>query len=144
MVQTIEQALSQATFYTDNQPYTMIQLPATAIMAAAGVVAEIGEAFCALVVDKDEVTLLIPAEALEDFAKRLPGHAASVSPYRLITIDVALEPNLTGFMAVISAALGKAGVPIFPFAAYTRDHLFVPEDKFDIALATLNALKSEQ
>jgi hypothetical protein len=142
MSQTIALALAQATFYTDNQLYTLIQLPTSAITAAAGVIAEIGEPFCALLVDKDEVTLLIPAEAIEDFGKRLPSHKASISQYRLITIDVALEPTLTGFMAVISAALGEVGVPIFPFAAYTRDHIFVPEGKFEVALAALQALKS--
>jgi len=142
MTQTVEQALSEATFYGDNQTYAFVQLPAAGITAAAGVIAEIGEPFCALVVDKDEVSLLIPNEALQDFARRLPGHVAAPTVYRLITIDVALEADLVGLMARVSQALAQAGVPIFPFAAYTRDHLVVPADKFEIALKTLENLKA--
>jgi hypothetical protein len=141
MPQTVKQALNAASFYSDSQPYAFARLPSTAITAAAGVVAEIGEPFCALLVDKDEVTLLIPAEAWDDFAKRLPGSALSSQRYRLITIDVALEPDLIGFIAHISRALADAGVSILPFAAYTRDHLFVPEENFSLAMTTLEKLK---
>jgi len=142
MPQTVKQALSAASFYSDNQLYTFARLPAAAIMAAAGVVAEIGEPFCALLVDKDEVTLMIPMEAWDDFVKRLPGHTLSPQRYRLITIDVTLEPDLVGFMAHISRALAEAGVSILPFAAYTRDHLFVAEENFNTAIATLEKLKA--
>jgi hypothetical protein len=44
-------------------------------------------------------------------------------------------------MAVLSNALAAAGVPIFPFAAYSRDHLLVPADQFDLALVTLEAMR---
>lgn len=142
MPQTIEQALSKATFYTDNQPYEFVRLPTAAITAACGVVAEIGEAFCALIVDKDEISLLLPEDALRDFARRLPGHETNAVQYRLITIDTPLEPTLVGFMARVSEALAQAGVPIFPYAAYTRDHIIVPQDQFDTAFKTLQSLKS--
>jgi hypothetical protein len=142
MPQTVKLALSAASFYSDGQPYAFARLPAAAIMAAAGVVAEIGEPFCTLIIDKDEVTLMIPAEAWDDFAKRLPGSTLSPQRYRLITIDVALEPDLVGFMAHISQALAEAGVSILPFAAYTRDHLFVTEENFNLAITTLEKLRA--
>lgn len=142
MTQTLEQALAQAQFFSDGERYVFIKLPPQAVTAAAGVIAEIGEAFCALIVDKDEVTLLIPDDALTDFASRLPGYKALETRCRLITIDVVLEPTLVGFMAHLSAALAKANIPIFPFAAYSRDHIFVAEDLFDRAMHTLQQLKS--
>jgi uncharacterized protein len=143
MPQTVQQALNAASFYSDSQPYAFVRLPAAAIMAAAGVVAEISEPFCALLVDKDEVTLMIPAEAWDDFAKRLPGSTLSPQRYRLITIDVALDPDLIGFMAHVIRALADAGISILPLAAYTRDHLFVTEENFELAIATLEKLKSK-
>lgn len=142
MAQTVESALKQARLVTDHQDYSLIQLPSTAIMAAAGVVAEIGEAFCALLVDAAEVTLMIPAEAVPDFQKRLPGHVVSPLMYRLITFDVTLEPELVGFMARISAALAEAGISLLPYAAYTRDHIFVAAADFDRALAALGKLQA--
>ena len=143
MPQTIQKVLQQATFYSDGQPYHLIALPTGAIMAAAGVVAEIGEPFCGLIVDKDELTLLIPQEAWADFQHRLPGAVLSPIIYRLITVDVELEPTLVGFMAHISRALADVSVSILAFAAYSRDHFFVSEAQFDLALSTFEKLKSQ-
>jgi hypothetical protein len=72
----------------------------------------------------------------------LPGHKTLPTSYRLITIDVELEPNLVGFMAHISRALATAGITLMPFAAFSRDHLLVPSDKFDTALKALEKLRS--
>jgi hypothetical protein len=67
----------------------------------------------------------------------------SQARYRLITLDVVLEPQLTGFMARIASALAEAGVTIMPFAAYQRDHLLVPTQQFDTAMNTLKKLQTE-
>jgi hypothetical protein len=142
MAQTVEQALRSATLYSDHQAYVIVQLPASAIMAAAGVVAEIGEPFCALIIDKDEVSLIIPQDAWTDFAKRLPNHQIVDRPYQLITLDVELDMALVGFMARISQALAEAGVSILPLAAYSRDHILISADQFDIAMAALQKLQS--
>ncbi len=143
MTQTVAQALAHATLYTDHQDYALVKLPLVAMTAAAGIIAEIGEPFCTMIADKDEVTLMIPAEAFTDFERRLPGHTVSAQVYRLITFDVELEPDLVGFMAHISQALAAAGVSILPIAAFTRDHLLVPAEKLDLALQTLESLKSK-
>lgn len=142
MPQTVEQALKTAQLYTDNIEYSLIHLPARAIMAAAGVLAEIGEPFGAVIADKDEVTLVIPADAVATFAKRLVEHRASETNYRLITFDIELEPTLTGFMARVARVLADANVPILPFAAFSRDHLLVPANQFDAAWDALKRLQA--
>lgn len=141
MAQTVQDALKAARLYSDDQPYLMVQLPAPAITAAAGVIAEIGEPFAALIADKDEVTLIIPADALPDFERRLPGYRVAQTEYHLITFDVALEPTLVGFMARVSTVLAQAGIPIFPFAAFSRDHLLVPAEQFSAAMTALTTLR---
>lgn len=141
MTQTVQQVLRQASFYSDDQIYVLIQLPAAAITAAAGVVAEIGEPFAGLMVDKDEVTLLIPEAAWEEFSGRLPGAAVSPLNYRLITFDTPLEPDLVGLMAAVSTALAQAAVPILAYGAYSRDHFFVPAERFTEALSALEQLR---
>jgi hypothetical protein len=141
MSQTVDSALAEAEFYTDEQDYVLIRLPARAITAAAGVIAEIGEPFGALVVDKYEVTLLTYAGAAEEFQQRLHDVTISETTYRLITIDVVLEPVLTGFMARISTALADAGISILPYAAFSRDHILVPANQIEPALTTLEGLR---
>ncbi|MBI1280040.1 MAG: ACT domain-containing protein [Anaerolineaceae bacterium] len=142
MNQDVVSALKQTELYSDGIDYAVIKLPAQAITAAAGIVAEIGEAFCALIVDKDEVSLILPSEAVEDFAGRLKGHTLASDRYRLITFDLVLDFNLFGFMAVVSDTLAGAKVSILPIAAFSRDHILVPSRQFDIAIQALKKLQS--
>jgi hypothetical protein len=139
---TADQALAQAQLYTDEIEYILVRFPPRAITAAAGVLAEIGEPFGVLIADKDEVTLVVPADAQADYIERLPDHVVSPQHYRLITFDIALDLSLVGFLALISAALAEAGVSIMAFAAYSRDHILVTTGEFDIAMAALEKLQS--
>jgi hypothetical protein len=141
-MESVKEILSKASLYSDGRDYVFVRLPAQAITAAAGVVAELGEPFCGLVIDKDEVSLILPEEAWKDFSNRLPGHTTAESLYRLITIDTPLDMNLVGFMAYVSRALADAKVPILPLAAYTRDHILVPVNQIDAAMTALQKLRS--
>ncbi len=135
------QALANATLYVDELDYTLIHLPAPAITAAAGVLAEIGEPFSALIVDKDEVTLVLPAGDWQDFKARLPDHRAA-DPFRLITFDTPLALDLVGFLALVSRALADAGVTVLAFSAFERDHLLVPASQLERAVAALRAAQA--
>lgn len=142
MSQTVNQALTQMKLYTDGVDYHLLKLHPRAIILAAGIVAEIADPFSALLVDKDEVTLLIPGTMVEEFEDRLRDCQISNVVYRLITLDVELDLQLVGFMAHISSALAEAGVPILVYAAFSRDHLFVPVEKLELAIVTLEKLKT--
>lgn len=140
MAQTVDEALKAAKLVTDGQRYRLIRLPARGVVAAAGVLAEINQPFGAIILDQNEVTLVMPDDAVSDFSRRLIGHTASAAVYRLITLDVELEPTLVGFMAKIAAALAAQGVTILPLAAFSRDHVLVQADQFDTAWAALKAI----
>lgn len=136
-----QQALAASPLAVDEQEYTLIHLPAAAITAAAGVLAEIGEPFSTLIADKDEVTLVLPDDAWREFQARLPDHRAT-GPFRLITFDAPLPPDLVGFLALISHALAGAGVTILALSAFERDHLLVPADQLERAVTTLRAAQA--
>lgn len=141
MPPTTNEILKNASLYTDDEAYVVLKLSAMAITPVASIIAEIGEPFCAMIVDKDEVTLVVPHDVPAEFAKRLRGHEVIAYRYRLITIDAVLPPELVGFMAKISGALADAGVTVLPYAAFSRDHLLVPEDQFETAMQALQKLK---
>jgi hypothetical protein len=143
MPQTVESALKRATLYSDDMLYCFVQLPPNGALAATSLAAEARDPFIALIIDKDEVSLLVPEEDYEEFSGRLRDHTLSENRYRLITFDVQLEHSLFGFMARVSDALADAGISILPFAAYSRDHIFVSADDFDSAIAVLEDLKAE-
>jgi hypothetical protein len=131
------EAFSNATLYTDEALYVLVHLPAPAITVGAAVLAELGTAFSALVVDKDEVTLLLPQDGWDEFASRLPDHRVADMVFRLITFDLPLELTLVGFMALISQILAEAGISVLAISAFERDHVFVPADQFDKAWEVL-------
>lgn len=142
MAQTVAEVLAQVELYTEEADYIIIQMPARAITSAASVLAEVGDPFSALIVDKDEVTLILDVEAYEEYKKRLHGHQAEMGLWRLITFDMELDSDLLGFMATVSKALADASISILPIAAYSRDHILVPAERIDDAIAALNTLKS--
>ena len=143
MAKTIQEAFKEAQFFTDEQEYIIIKLPAKAITVAAGIVAESSLPFCALIVDKDEVSLMIVENAIEEFANRLTNSQISEASYRLITIEAELDLEMVGFMATVSKALADANVNIMTYAAYTTDHFLVPSEKFDTAMTVLKQLQSD-
>lgn len=140
MIRTTREALQQTTLAGDDELYRLVRFPAGAVTVAAGIVAEVGSPFCAMLVDRYEVTLIVPEDAVEEFASRLQGTTMESARYRLITFDVVLPPDLVGFMAAVSAAVARAGVSILPFGAYSRDHILVRASQYDDAIAALKSL----
>ncbi|MEO1287370.1 MAG: ACT domain-containing protein [Chloroflexota bacterium] len=142
MSQTLSDALREATLVSDDYVYRFVKLPVNAVTAAAGVIAEAGNPFSALILDKDEVTLMIEDEDFEQFKKRLLNHEVSEIRYRLITFQAVLEPTLVGFMSTIATALAEENISVMPFAAYSTDHIFVSEADFEKAVGVLKNLKA--
>jgi hypothetical protein len=134
------QAFSQAALYTDGIDYRLVHLPPAELPATAALLAEIGSPFCALIADKDEVSLLVSQPVWERVASRFPDHRIS-APYRLITFDLPLNFALVGFMALVSSILAEARVSILAISAFERDHIFVPTASFQTAW---DALKHAQ
>lgn len=128
--------------YTDDTDYILLKFLPTGITVAAGILAQIGDPFGTVIVDKNEVTLIIPVDVLDDFAKRLHDVERSPDVYRLITFDIVLDFSVVGFMAGISRALADANISILPLAAFSRDHLLVKKADFDKAWGILQSLKA--
>lgn len=61
-------------------------------------------------------------------------------PCRRITLTVHSSLEAVGFIARVAAALADAGIGCNPVAGYFHDHLFVPEDRAEDAMAALAAL----
>ncbi len=61
-------------------------------------------------------------------------------PSRMITLRVHSALEAVGFLARITACLAEAGISVNPVAAFHHDHLFVPADRAEEALALLRDL----
>ena len=57
--------------------------------------------------------------------------------FRLITFDVKLPFDLSGFLSNVSALLAAEGIPIFAISSYSTDHILVKEELLGKALKVL-------
>ena len=143
MTQTVDDVLRGTELAVDGRDYRLLRLPTAALALASAIIAEAGLPFAALVVDKDEATLLLRADVCEQYKARLRQASLSQERYRLITFTAALEPDLVGFLARVSEALAAAGAPILAYGAFSRDHILVPARDFQRAMTALRRLQQE-
>jgi hypothetical protein len=102
-------------FSVDNDRYIIARLKAAPKFSA--------EIF-AVIRDKNEVTVI----AKEGCVLR------SISEekfFKLVTFDVTLPFDLSGFLSHVSALLASKNIPIFAVSAYSTDHVFVREADLD-------------
>jgi len=59
---------------------------------------------------------------------------------RLITLTVHSALDAVGFLAAITARLADAGISVNAVSAFHHDHLFVPVDRADEAMAVLQVM----
>jgi hypothetical protein len=62
---------------------------------------------------------------------------------RMITLEIHSSLEAVGFLAAITARLVAVGMPVNPVSAYHHDHLFVPADREEEAMAILEAMARE-
>jgi hypothetical protein len=64
-------------------------------------------------------------------------------PSRTITLNVHSALDAVGFIALIATKLAAAGMGVNPVAGFFHDHLFIPEDRADDAIAILKQIASD-
>ena len=64
-------------------------------------------------------------------------------PCRMITLNIHSALDAVGFLARITTALATGGMGVNPVSGFYHDHLFVPEDRADDAMAILAQLAAE-
>jgi hypothetical protein len=89
--------------------------------------------------DDREVTALCRHELLAD----LPPPRQVQRGWALITLDQAMDWELSGVLAALATRLAAAGIPIGAGTAFSRDHLLVPGERLEQALAALDGLCGE-
>lgn len=63
-----------------------------------------------------------------------------VFPSRMITLTVDSDPAAVGLLAAVTRALAEAGIAVNAISAYHHDHLLVPAEQADEAMAVLARL----
>ena len=133
----LNHAFAQTKLHTDNIEYVIVGLAGERAADALFLFSRLGVPFSAAVVDKDEVTLLLPWESWHQV--RDQAHAYDQARgYRLITFDTPTDLGLVGFIAILSDLLAQAGISIYSVSSFTRDHVLVREDDLNQAIKVLS------
>ncbi len=120
--------------------YVLASLPLGDVEEAASLATHSADAFVALVVERDEVSLTIR----EDLWREAKLHASAVAgPFRAITLDIDIDLSVCGYLAPAAVRLGEAGVSIIPQCAYLKDHVLVHERDLETAVAVIEGLIRE-
>ena len=107
--------------------------PGTFVVCAAD---EVPDADVEAVVVEDEgLTVVLPREQAEDLRMTWGFEAA------WLTIEVTTALDGVGLTAAFSRALADAGLPCNVLAGFHHDHVLVPVDRADEAVAVLRGLR---
>ncbi|HET7090610.1 MAG TPA: ACT domain-containing protein [Anaerolineae bacterium] len=120
----LRRLFGSARLYSDGRLYAVVSLPRDQMRAATILFGGLAEPFAAMIVDRDEITIVMHEMDWSVAGRDLPGMRV-LNDYRLITLDVELAADVTGFMDAVCRLLAGAGVPMLPLAAYSRDHILV-------------------
>ncbi len=89
--------------------------------------------YIALIVDRDEVTLVAPADVLAG----LDPPEAIEPGWRRITFAGPLPWEMVGFLADVASRLAGARIPFTSMSGFTTDHVLVRAAQAEVALAVL-------
>lgn len=89
----------------------------------------------ALIREAEGITVIAPLSDLADRGIPAEGQWARIS----LTVHSAL--SAVGLTAAVATALAREGIPANVVAGYFHDHLFVPWDRREAALAALRGLR---
>lgn len=88
--------------------------------------------------DKNEVTLVLPEEAVPAEAEKVTGG------YRVVMLDTSFAFDVVGVLARCSQELAAAGIPIMAYSSYLTDIFLFQERHADQACAILEGLSFDQ
>jgi hypothetical protein len=133
----LSHVFAQTKLHVDNTEYVIVSFALDQVTSALFLISRLGVPFSSAVVDKDEVTLLLPWDSWYQVRDEADARGEARG-YRLITFDIPTDLGLVGFIATFSGVLAEAGIGIYSTSAFTRDHVMVQEEDLDRAVQELS------
>ena len=124
-------AKSRLNYSMEN--FVIVGLPGIANVAIGG------EGFSAVIKEKGETTLILPAEKWLELGPTLKN-AKMEGPFRILTFDIPLEWAVVGFMAEVTRILAEEGISLGAISGYSHDHFFVKTEDAGKAIEVIGKL----
>lgn len=91
--------------------------------------------FFALIRDKDELTLILPEDAVP------AGVAEVVRGYRLVMLDERFPFDAVGVLARCTTRLAAAGIPVLAYSSFKTDLFLIPDKEAAAAVDILSFME---
>lgn len=131
----LSEAIAAMSWSEEPGRFTLVGLDRPPIEADLEVVGAAGQ----LTYEGGETTLLVRAEHAEKILGRDPS-ARIERDLVWIRFEAAMGWEVVGFLARVTTALAKEGVPLGAACGFSRDHLFVHEQYLETVREVLGGL----
>jgi hypothetical protein len=121
-VRDLDEALRKMSWRVSDEDFALVGFEGAPAREDLDLVAS--AATCQIVREGGETTLLVPEDSVATVLARYPG-ARVERGLRWIRFEVVMAWELTGFLALVTGALARAGIPLGAVCGFSRDHLFV-------------------
>jgi hypothetical protein len=117
--------------------YFMVSVAESQVMVIANYLNYIVDVFR----EKEGISIVFSEEIIENM-KQI-SETEPVGPFAMITLNVYSDLMAVGFLAKITEVLAAEKISVNAFSAYHHDHLFVPYEEKNKALAILKKLSQQ-
>lgn len=142
MNESIQRLWAETKILLWPEKYRLASLPHESLPQAAELVSGSAGRFAALVVERDEVSLTIEETLWNSRSASIP-HRAADGPYRVVTFQLNVDLDVSGYFLPAAERFAEAGIPIVPQCAYLKDHVLVRAADAERAVAILIRLVRE-
>lgn len=135
--QDLAESLDRMTVGREPGRFGLVGLPRPAADAGdALALLRSSEAPWQVTLEGGELSLLVSWEAAGGISRQEAG-ARLDGPFAWLRFEAPMGWEVVGFLAHVTGALARAGIPLGAVCGSSRDHLFVPESRVQDALAAL-------
>ncbi len=137
----VARLLSRTRVVVQPEPLVQVSLPPSERGALQRRAERFHSPFCVSFTPQ-EVSLVCREVEWEQAGKGLRARVVERG-WRMITLDVELDLDTVGYLAVVTERLARAGVPVSVVSTFHRDHLLVREEDAERAREVLEELVRE-
>jgi hypothetical protein len=130
--------LAQTVLRIDPRTFTIAGVPPSYERSVRAALVDVHAPFFVQVMAR-EVSVVLAEDEWARVRARFPG-AREERGYRLLTLDVKLAWDVTGFLSAVTTALADEQIPAGVLSSFHRDHLLVRADLLERAAAALQRL----
>ena len=130
--------LAQTRVRVDPRTFVIVSVPVRFDSALRKALAQVHAPFF-VQIGSEELTAVLATDEWTTARSAFRDTEAEAG-YRLITLEVRLDWQVTGYLAAVTRALADAGVPVGVLSSFQYDHLLVRDDLLGKAEAALQHL----